>query len=512
MDPTATTMTELRDAIAAGEVSAADAVRAYLDRIERFDGGVGAYRETFGERSLERAAAVDRGEVTGPLAGVPIAVKDLLCTAYGQTTCSSKMLAGYRSPFTATAVQRLEDAGAIILGKTHLDEFAMGSSCETCAFGTVRNPWDPTRTPGGSSGGSAVAVAADLCAAALGTDTGGSIRQPAALCGVVGMKPTYGRVSRWGAVAFASSLDQIGPMARSVADAALVLKVMGGHDPLDSTSANVAIEDDLADVDAPAVEGRAPRLGLAKQYLSDANDPAVTAAVDQAVKLYEAAGCEIVEVDLPHTDYGIPTYYIVAPSEASSNLARYDGIHYGHRAHGSDGTASGGASEGLIDLVCRSRSEGFGDEVKRRIMIGTYALSSGYYDAYYVRALKVRRLIKRDFDRAFDREDGAGCDAILCPTTPSPAFTIGAKADDPIAMYLNDVYTVNAPLAGIPGISLPGGFAEVDGKRLPVGVQLLGPAFAERSLLRLARLYEAGTDHWRQRPPLDAVETADERG
>jgi aspartyl-tRNA(Asn)/glutamyl-tRNA(Gln) amidotransferase subunit A len=488
MDVTQTTLVQLRDAIAQGETRAVDATQAYLDRIDRYNAKLNAYNQVWPDDALHQARAVDAGEVRGPLAGVPIAVKDVLCTEAGQTTCSSNMLAQYRSPFTATAVAKLEAAGAVVLGKTNMDEFAMGSSCENSAFGAARNPWDTDRVPGGSSGGSSAAMAADLCAAALGTDTGGSIRQPGALTGVVGLKPTYGRVSRWGLVAFASSLDQIGPMTKTVADAALLLQVMAGHDPLDSTSADVAVPDDLT-----AVQQRPEplRIGIARQYLSDANDPAVTRATEQAIEVYRQAGAEIVEVDLPHTEYGVATYTIVANAEASSNLARFDGIHYGHRTD---------QASDMIDLYSRSRSEGFGDEVKRRIMLGTYALSSGYYDAYYLRALKVRRLIKQDFDQAFTQ-----CDAILCPTTTSPAFKIGEKVDDPLSMYLNDVYTVNANLAGIAGINLPGGFAESEaGKKLPVGVQLLGPAFHEPALLRIARLYEAATEHYKQRPAISA--------
>ncbi len=485
MNPTDTTLIELRDAIAGKQVSAAEATRAYLDRIEAHNANLHVYREVYADRAMERAQAVDAGEVTGPLAGVPIAIKDLLCTDYGHTTCSSKMLEHFRAPYTATAVQKLEDAGAVILGKTNMDEFAMGSSTENSAFETTRNPWDTDRVPGGSSGGSAAAMSADLCAASIGTDTGGSIRQPAALCGVVGMKPTYGRISRHGLVAFASSLDQVGPFTRTVADTALLLKVMMGHDPLDSTSANVPVPDDLDHVDDTP---KGLRIGIAKEYLSDSNDPAVAAATEQAIRVYKDAGAEIVEVSLPHTEYGIPVYYIVATAEASSNLARYDGVHYGHRTD---------KATDLIDLYCRSRAEGFGDEVKRRIMLGTYALSSGYYDAYYNRALKVRRLIKNDFDKAFE-----SCDVILCPTTTAPAFKIGEMADDPLAMYLNDVYTVNCNLAGIAGISLQGGTTEVDGKTLPVGVQLLGAAFDESRLLKVARVFEAATDHHTRRPPL----------
>ncbi|MEX0745199.1 MAG: Asp-tRNA(Asn)/Glu-tRNA(Gln) amidotransferase subunit GatA [Phycisphaeraceae bacterium] len=485
MNPTETTLVELRDAIAGKAVSAEQATRAYLDRIELLDGNLHAYHEVFAELAMERARDVDAGKLVGPLAGVPVAIKDVLATQQGTTTCSSRMLENFKAPYRATVVRKLEDAGAIILGKTNMDEFAMGSSCEHCAWGPVYNPWGENRVPGGSSGGAAAAMAADLCAGSIGSDTGGSIRQPASLCGVVGLKPTYGRVSRWGLVAFASSLDQLGPFSHTVADAALLLKVMAGHDPLDSTSADLAVPDDLDQVD---VKPDKLRIGIAKQYMSDANDPAMNAAIEHAKQVYQQLGAKIVEVDLPHTDYGIPVYYIVATAEASSNLARYDGVHYGHRTT---------QAEDLVDLYSRSRSEGFGDEVKRRIMLGTYALSSGYYDAYYLRALKVRRLIKQDFDAAFEK-----CDAILCPTTTGPAFKMGEKTDDPLSMYLNDVYTVPASLAGIPGVTLPGGFADADGQRLPVGIQLLGPAYQEARLLRIARCFEAETDHHRARPAL----------
>ncbi len=490
VDVTQVSLVEIRDAIARGEASAEAVTQTYLERIERLNGRLNVYHEVYAERALERARAVDAGAVKGALAGVPVAIKDLLATEYGQTTCSSRMLAGFRAPYTATVVRKLEQAGAVVLGKTNMDEFAMGSSCEHCAAGQVLNPWDEQAVPGGSSGGAAAAMAADLCAGSVGSDTGGSIRQPAALCGVVGLKPTYGRVSRWGLVAFASSLDQLGPITHTVGDAALMLKVMAGHDELDSTSAAVALEDDVENVDASP--GERLRIGVAKQYVSDANDASVNEATQRAIAVYEAAGAEVVEVDLPHTEYGIPTYYIVATAEASSNLARYDGVHYGHRAKQVDD---------LFDLYARSRSEGFGDEVKRRIMLGTYALSSGYYDAYYVRALKVRRLIKQDFDAAFEK-----CDAILAPTTQGPAFAIGGKIDDPLAMYLNDIYTVGANLAGLPALSLPAGLAGQGngggGGGLPVGVQLIGPAFAEARLLRAARVFEAATGHHRVRPAL----------
>jgi len=473
MTPSDLSILDLRDAIASKRLRAADAVRTCLDHIAAHDGPVHAFLETFADRALARAAEVDAGRITGPLAGVPIAIKDNICTDFGHTTCSSKMLANFKSPYSATVIKRLEAAGAIILGKTNLDEFAMGSSTENSAVGPTRNPHDPSRVPGGSSGGSAAAVAARMCAAALGSDTGGSIRQPAAYCGVVGLKPTYGRVSRYGLVAYGSSLDVIGPITHTVADAALLLQVIAGHDPLDSTCATLPVPDYSGTVNQP-VAGL--RIGIAKQYMSDANDPAMTAAINRAIEVYRAANATIVEVDLPHTEYGVPTYYIVAPAEASSNLARYDGVHYGHRAAQADD---------LFDLYARSRAEGFGDEIKRRIMLGTYVLSSGYYDAYYTKALKVRRLIKQDFDRAFTQ-----CDAILCPPTTGPAFPFGDSGDDPLKMYLADIYTVTANLAGIPGIVVPAGVTEVNGKRLPLGIQLLGPVYQEEKLLRIARMYE----------------------
>ena len=483
MNPTQTTLIELRDDIASGRVTAVQAVRAYLDRIEKLNPLLNAYREVYPERALQQAEAVDAKRVTGPLAGVPIALKDNLCTDYGRTSCSSRMLEDFRAPYNATAVLKLEAAGAVILGKTNMDEFAMGSSCEWCAFGRVHNPWDRTRIPGGSSGGSAAAMAADLCAAALGSDTGGSIRQPGAMCGVVGLKPTYGRISRWGLVPFASSLDQIGPITRTVADAALLLEVMTGHDPLDSTSAKRQAEPGLHEVDTP-LEGL--RLGVARQYLVDWNDKPTDEAINQAIEQYRELGAEIVDVDLPHTEYGISTYYIVATAEASSNLARYDGVHYGHRARD---------ARDLIQLYSQSRSEGFGDEVKRRIMLGTYALSSGYYDAYYLRALKVRRLIKQDFDAAFER-----CHAIICPTSPTVPFRLGERLDNPVQMYMADMYTAPASLAGIAAISMPGPSVAMDGQTLPVGVQLLAPAFEEHALLRIAHQYQANTPYHNQRP------------
>jgi aspartyl-tRNA(Asn)/glutamyl-tRNA(Gln) amidotransferase subunit A len=394
------------------------------------------------------------------------------------------MLENFRAPYDATVVKRLEEAGAVILGKTNLDEFAMGSSTENSAFRTTRNPWDTTRVPGGSSGGSAAALAAGMCCASIGSDTGGSIRQPAALCGVVGLKPTYGRISRYGLVAFASSLDQIGPFGWTVADVSLLLRVMSGVDPKDSTSAPEPVPDYYATLDQP-VKGL--RIGIAKEYdLPSGVDPQVKSAVDQAIKLYQSMGAELVDVSLPHTQYGIAAYYVIAPCEASSNLARYDGVHYGYR--------TGKPVKDIIDLMSSSRAEGFGEEVQRRIMIGTYALSEGYGSQFYVQALKMRSLIKRDFDLAFEK-----CDVILCPTSPTPAFKAGEKTGDPLQMYLCDVFTVTCNIAGIAGISIPCGFT-AGATPLPIGLQLLGPTFGEEKLLRVARMFESATDFHKRRP------------
>ena len=476
-------MIDLRDQIRARQASAVEVVRSALDRIDRAK-PLNAFNGVYPDRALAQAREVDDGTRGGELAGIPIAIKDNLCTSFGTTTCSSKILANFRAPYDATVVRKLESAGAIIVGKTNLDEFAMGSSTENSAFGPVRNPWDETRVAGGSSGGSAAAVAAGLLPGALGSDTGGSIRQPAALCGVVGVKPTYGRVSRYGLVAFASSLDQIGPFARNVRDAALLLGVISGHDPKDSTSAPAAAPDYLAEVDRPAEN---LRVGVAREFAhAEGTDPQVSAAVEAAVKQYQSMGAALVDVSLPHTAYGIAAYYIIAPSEASSNLARYDGVHFGHR--------TGRPVRDIVELMSTSRAEGFGDEVQRRIMIGTYALSSGYYDAYYLRALKIRALIKRDFDEAFKQ-----CDVIVCPTSPTPAFKVGEKSGDPLQMYLSDVFTVTCNIAGICGISIPCGFTHGE-KPLPIGLQLLGPNFSEAKLLRIARMYEAATD-WHARVP-----------
>jgi aspartyl-tRNA(Asn)/glutamyl-tRNA(Gln) amidotransferase subunit A len=492
-DLTATSLTELRRALTDRSIGSVELTRAYLDRIEQYDQPIGAYLQVFADRALERAEAVDRGELTGPLAGVPISLKDNLCTTFGRTTCASRMLEKFQSPYDASVVRRLEAAGAIVLGKTNMDEFAMGSSCEHSALGRTRNPWDTRRVTGGSSGGAAAAMAADLCAASIGSDTGGSIRQPAALCGVVGLKPTYGLVSRYGLVAFASSLDQIGPITRSVEDAAELLNVIAGHDPLDSTSAEPSTTGPLPDYTAQLDQPVRPlRIGLASQHRGQGNDPAVEKTLDQAVETYRQFGAEIVPVDLPHSEYGIAAYYLLSTAEASSNLARYDGVHYGHRADD---------VEDLVDLYAASRAQGFGDEVKRRIMLGAYALSSGYYDAYYLKALKVRRLIRGDFDAAFEK-----CDAVLAPTTATPAFRVGEKTDDPLAMYLADVYTVNINMAGIPGISFPAGHVERDGRVLPIGLQLIGPTFSEAKLLRVAAMFQQATGFHTRRPALAGAE------
>lgn len=476
---------QIRDAIATRRMSAVESVRGSLDAIDQRDAGLRCFLQTFPDQALQHARSIDdraaRGETIGPLAGVSVALKDNICLDYGRTTCGSRMLENYESPFTATAAQRLIDAGAIIIGKSNLDEFAMGSSTENSAFGPTRNPHDESRVPGGSSGGSAAAVAGGMCPIALGSDTGGSVRQPAGLCGVVGFKPTYGRVSRYGLVAYASSLDQIGPLAANVSDAALCMNIIGGLDPLDSTSAHVPAVDYLAELERP-VDGL--RIGVPPEARSASNHPGVNRALEHAIAALHAAGATIVDVELPHLKYGIAAYYIVAPAEASSNLARYDGVRYGHRAVLEKG-------DDLVDLYAKSRAEGFGSEVQRRIMLGTYVLSSGYYDAYYLTALKARRLIKRDFDNAFSTSTGnPGVHAVLMPSSPHPAWTIGAKASDPLSVYLEDVYTVTANLAGICGLTLPGGFADEGGKKLPVGVQLLGAAFDDARLLRVGRMLE----------------------
>jgi aspartyl-tRNA(Asn)/glutamyl-tRNA(Gln) amidotransferase subunit A len=479
------TISELGEKLASREVSSREATQACLDRVRKVDSQIHAFISYDSEDALAQADAVDKRLAAGekaPLLGVPIAIKDVIAVKGQPLTCGSKILGKFVSPYDATVIQKLKASGAVIFGRLNMDEFAMGSSTENSAFHTTCNPWDNSRIPGGSSGGSAAAVASDECIAALGSDTGGSIRQPAGLCGCVGIKPSYGRVSRYGLVAFASSLDQIGCFAKGVRDAATVLEVLSGLDRQDSTSVpqpvpyySRSLTGDLKGL----------RLGLAKEYMVGGLDPEVRQAIDAAVKQLEKLGAEIVEVSLPHTNYAIATYYIIATAEASANLARFDGIRYGERVDGAD----------PIDLYCKTRGAGFGPEVKRRILLGTYVLSSGYYDAYYLRAQKVRTLIRNDFLKAFEKVD-----AIITPTSPTPAFKIGEKADDPLQMYLMDIYTISANLAGICGISVPCGFTK--SPKLPIGLQLLGRPFGEEAILRVAHAYEQATSWHQEKPPL----------
>jgi len=476
MDPTKLTISELGQLLRDRELSAQELLVLHLDRIEDADGDVKAYlrltESLAGEQARAADATLKAGEA-GPLTGIPMAVKDVLCVRGVETTAGSQILRGFRPPYTGTAVQRLFDAGAVMIGVTNCDEFAMGSSTENSGYFPTHNPWNLDRVPGGSSGGSAAAVAAGEAVFGLGTDTGGSIRQPAALCGVVGMKPTYGRVSRYGLIAFASSLDQIGPFTRSVDDCALVLEAMAGHDPLDATSADRP-NDVRHDLKA-GVNGM--RLGVPKEYFEVAGmEDGVKVAVNQALRMLESAGAKLVDVSLPHTDYGLAAYYIIAPAECSSNLARFDGVKYG---------MSDQEAQNITDAYSRTRRRGFGTEVRRRVMLGTYALSSGYYDAYYVKAQKVRTLIKRDFDEAFTK-----CDAIVSATSPTVAFPIGSKTQDPLSMYLCDVLTLGGNLAGLPGVSIPCGMSQ----GLPVGLQVLAPQWREDIALRVARAYEIASD------------------
>ncbi len=485
---------EMARAVRDRSLSARKLAEAALNRAETVGRSLNAVTQVLADSALASADAVDfavsRGEDPGPLAGVPMVLKDNICTREGYTTCGCRFLERYRSPFDATCVERLRGAGAVIIAKANLDEFAMGGSGENSAFGATRNPWDVSRVPGGSSSGSAACVAAGIAPIALGSDTGGSIRQPAGFCGITGLKPTYGRVSRWGLVAFASSLDQLGPLARNAQDAAVALSVISGEDPRDSTCARVARED-FADAITRADRDNQPRIiGVARQGRGSGNHPSVNLAIEQAMALYRDAGFELVDVDLHAGDEAIAAYYIIAAAEASSNLARFDGVRYGRRAELSPG-------EGLSDLYTRSRTEGFGPEVQRRIMLGTYVLSSGYYDAYYNTALKARRVIKNAFDAIFAR----GCRAVLLPSSPGPAFKLGEKNNDPLAMYLEDIYTVSVNLAGLPAITIPAGIASVEGKDLPVGVQLIGPALSEASLLRLASVFESRSSFHLRRPP-----------
>ena len=478
---------ELRDGIAAGRISSVEATKSVFERIRKFEPTIGAFISTFQDEALEAAANVDRriaaGETLGQLAGVPVAIKDNMCTTFGATTCASKILENFHAPYNATVVEKLLAADAVIVGKTNMDEFAMGSSTENSGLKQTVNPWDTSRVPGGSSGGSAAAVAGRMCFAALGSDTGGSIRQPASFCGVVGLKPTYGRVSRYGLVAYGSSLDQVGPITQTVADTALMMNVIAGHDSADSTSIDettAPVCDYLEKLDEPIEK---LRIAIVPQFAVGA-DQQVQKALGEAIDLYMKLGAEIAEIDMPHLDYAIAAYYIIATAEASSNLARYDGVHYGHRTEN---------PADYIEVYTKSRAEALGEEVKRRIMLGTYALSSGYYDAYYLKALKVRNLIRGNFTDAFEK-----CDCIMMPVAPTTAFKIGEKIDDPLQMYLSDIYTIAVNLAGIPGISVPCGFDE---KNLPIGLQILAPNFAEDKLLRIARMFEKETD-WHKKKPL----------
>jgi aspartyl-tRNA(Asn)/glutamyl-tRNA(Gln) amidotransferase subunit A len=466
----------------ARDFSAVDLTQAYLDRIEQLEPAIHAFITLTPDQALDAARAADEARAQGderPLLGIPVAIKDVLSTKDVQTTCGSHILEGYTPVFTATAIQRLFDSGAVMLGKANMDEFAMGSSTENSAYGLTRNPWNVQRVPGGSSGGSAAAVAARFAAGAVGTDTGGSIRQPGAFCGVVGLKPSYGRVSRYGLVAFGSSLDTAGPLTRSVEDAARMLQIMAGHDPLDATSMDTPVPDYLAHLNDGI---RGLRVGVPKEYFIDGMQPAVEQAVHAAIEHLRSLGAEIVDISLPYTEYSMPVYYIIAPAEASANLARYDGIRFGQRVDKGE----------MWPTYKATRGEGFGAEVKRRIMLGTYALSAGYYDAYYAKAQQVRTLIRHDFDAAFETVD-----LIAAPVAPNTAFAFGENANDPIKMYLEDVFTLPPSLAGIPGISVPCGFDE---NQLPIGLQLLGPAFSEDRLLRAAQAYQTTTD-WHTAPP-----------
>jgi aspartyl-tRNA(Asn)/glutamyl-tRNA(Gln) amidotransferase subunit A len=474
MELTQLTIDTARSAVQERRTTAFALAEAHYSQIEKEDGKIGAFLTLCKERALEQADHIDRlaaeGKPLPPLGGVPVGIKDVMSTRGVRTTAGSRILKKYIPPYDCTAVARMENAGAVVLGKTNCDEFAMGSSNENSAFHAVHNPRDLSRVPGGSSGGSAAAVAADMAVVALGSDTGGSIRQPASFCGVVGLMPTYGRVSRYGLIAFASSLDHIGPLTKTVKDAAIVLGTIAGRDPMDATSADVPVPDYVAQLEKPV---RGLRLGVAKEYFGEGLDDEVRQAVESAIDKLKGLGCEVVPVSLPHTPYAIPAYYLIATAEASANLARYDGVRYGYRASG---------AKSLAEMYRRTRDEGFGAEVKRRIMLGTYALSAGYYDAYYLKAQRVRTLLARDFEEAF-----RSVDAIVTPTSPTAAFRLGEKSNDPLAMYLADIYTVTADLAGIPGISVPCGVAH---DNLPVGLQILGKHFDEATILRVAHAYE----------------------
>jgi aspartyl-tRNA(Asn)/glutamyl-tRNA(Gln) amidotransferase subunit A len=502
------TAAELRQQLQSRNISSREVTQAFLDQIHAADGGIGAFLNVDPERSLAQAKEIDvrraSGKEVGLLAGLPVAIKDVLCTRGWTTTCASKMLGNFVPPYDATVVQRLNAADAVIVGKTNMDEFAMGGSTENSAFKKTRNPWDTNRVPGGSSGGAAACLAAAMAPLSIGTDTGGSIRQPAALCGVTGLKPTYGRVSRYGLVAFASSLDQVGPMAHTAEDAALLLEAIAGHDPLDSTSAPVETSPYSQTVKQPLT---GLKLGLVREHFGSGLNAEIEKSVREAVKVYESLGAKVQEISLPHSKYGIAVYYIIAPCEASSNLARYDGVHFGYRCDEQAMLAELAAEQAelekrgdrqglanldsaLVRMYRRTRAEGFGPEVKRRIMLGTFALSAGYADAFYKKALQVRRLIRNDYDEAFKQVD-----FIVGPTTPSPAFKLGEKASDPLSMYLEDLYTVTTNLAGLPGMSIPCGFTSAG---LPIGLQLQARAFDEDRLLRAAFMFQQATD-WHNR-------------
>ena len=501
-----TTATDWLPLLESGTCTSTEVTELYLEQIERHDQQIQSFLRVNRDAALEQAGKVDArrqaGQPVGRLAGLPVAIKDILCSEGDLTTCGSRQLESFRSPYDATVIARLKQEDAILIGRTNMDEFAMGSSTENSAFQLTRNPWDPERIPGGSSGGAAACVAASMAPLSVGTDTGGSIRQPAALCGVSGLKPTYGRVSRYGLVAFASSLDQVGPLANCAEDLALLLEVLAGHDPRDSTSAPVDVPAYQETVTQP-LEGL--RVGWIPEQFRSGLDPEIEAAIREAIAVYRSLGATIEEVSLPHAGYGIATYYIIAPCEASGNLARYDGVHYGYRTDEQSmldelreeeraAADKNDVDSPLVRMYRKTRSEGFGSEVKRRIMLGTYALSKGFYDAYYLKALKVRRLIRDDYNQAFQKVD-----VLLGPVTASPAFRFGDKTNDPLAMYLEDLYTVTANLAGIAGISIPCGFT---GNTLPIGMQLHAPAFQEETLLRASYMYQSATDWHTRRPEL----------
>jgi aspartyl-tRNA(Asn)/glutamyl-tRNA(Gln) amidotransferase subunit A len=484
MELTELTASEAAAAIKKKELSSRELSKACLERIQQVEEKVHAFVDVDEDEILAHAEAADKcvttGDARGGLHGVPIAIKDNICIEGQLTTCSSKILDGFKAPYNATVIDKLRAAGAVVIGHTNMDEFAMGSSTETSCYGITKNPWDLERIPGGSSGGSVAAVAAREVPGALGSDTGGSIRQPAAMCGVAGFKPTYGRVSRYGLVAFASSLDQIGPIARSVRDIALIFKVIAGHDYRDSTSVNTEVEDPLIDLDK-GIKGL--RVGIPREYIVEGVDGEVRAAVKTAIAQLASAGAKVTEVSLPHTEYAVATYYIIATAEASSNLARYDGVQYGYRAQ---------QVKDILDMYESTKSDGFGDEVKRRIMLGTYVLSSGYYDAYYLKAQKVRTLLKNDFEDVFRQ-----CDIVATPTAPTAAFKLGEKLADPLKMYLSDIFTISVNLAGLPAISIPCGFTS---ENLPIGLQLVARHFDEAKLMRAAQAYEVFTDWHKKRP------------